>query len=504
MIQSAANNPQRFELTPTLLVEHDGRRFPRTWDRTPQEPAYRLGMQAEINEGLSLADKLAESVWKQLPWNLRPPEVDRQELVQTYIASLTQLDRFRQDVDNLLRLACRANLEFRQGLGETHVQSRDEAMGKKLDEMFSHAEYAWSPLRNVLNAKLVSLPGSALRETLNEALSEAVRDFSKQFIELLAKLVDAEMFGLVEWLPNQCCSYHFFKQVVIQDNEGASTRVENSYFSGAYRHRSRNERVGTRRKEVVKGKGQHHYRLARHQHEVMNAVRTSIANSRVVMPPPVKLLVENVPDWLDEHVKVIDGDLFRERIVERDAGCENWADIQVQDEPIYGTEPGVIIGPFVLTGWGPREVEAETTRREQEAEQELAAEAARALPPLVFIALVISSLALGTIMIGLAKGGIGLLVAVMVAMAAVTAIWQASFTYGKSVHLPSPDVFAHLNAGFWGSTMLILGWMGAILVSPTPLVIAVTAFGVGGTCLVQLHRLYPAALAAMLPFLRSV
>jgi len=66
-------------------------------------------------------------------------------------------------------------------------------------------------------------------------------------------------------------------------------------------------------------------------------------------------LIEKIPDWLYPFVQVIDGDIFRERIIERDTQVEEWVDsVEVRDEPICGTEPGVIIGPFVLTGWGPR------------------------------------------------------------------------------------------------------------------------------------------------------
>ncbi len=95
----------------------------------------------------------------------------------------------------------------------------------------------------------------------------------------------------------------------------------------------------------------------------MNAVRASIRNSQVVMPPAVVRLVEVVPEWLDDFVQVIDGDIFRKRIIEQDTKVKNWADMQVRDEPIIGCEPGVIIGPYVLTGWGPREVAAESDRR---------------------------------------------------------------------------------------------------------------------------------------------
>ena len=88
----------------------------------------------------------------------------------------------------------------------------------------------WRPLANILDASLISLPVPTLRSRLDAALGEAVDEFTQQFFELLAKLVDRTLFGLVEWLPNQCCNYFFFRSVVIQENEGASRTTTESRF----------------------------------------------------------------------------------------------------------------------------------------------------------------------------------------------------------------------------------------------------------------------------------
>ena len=84
----------------------------------------------------------------------------------------------------------------------------------------------------------------------------------------------------------------------------------------------------------------HHFRFARHEHKVINAVRTSIGNSAVVIPPPVANLIKAIPTWLYPSVEVIDGDIIRERIIERDTGVEDWRVAQVDDEPIVDWEMG--------------------------------------------------------------------------------------------------------------------------------------------------------------------
>jgi len=348
-------------------VELTGRRFPSQWEEPRSRPKNRIRKLTQEPRADDLSVLIGHEIRSRLPWSRLPTSIpDVQPLVEAYIGSLTQLDRFRKEVENLIRVACETNLEFRQQSGETHEQARDAALQAKLGEMLSAAAVDWLPTRNIIDARLVSRPVNELRQQLDAALDHAVSQFCVGFFESLAKLVDRELFGLVEWLPNNCCSYHFFKRVVIQENEGAqATSVKTKFHSESEPDPETGRRiVGTRTTTTTRGSGKHQHRLARHQHDVMNAFHTSIGNSNVVMPPQVTRLCQAVPEWLHPFVRVIDGTIFRERIVERDTGVENWQDVQIHDEPIVGWEPGVVIGPYVLTGWGPREVRAEQQRRE--------------------------------------------------------------------------------------------------------------------------------------------
>ena len=209
-------------------------------------------------------------------------------------------------------------------------------------------------------------------------LTEAVAEFTQQFFELLAKLVDRTLFGLVEWLPEQSCHYFFFRCVVIQENEGptppatqgppswldslsadprqtirtdritenavASQRITESRFQEPTLAREGQPRViGRRTTTEVQGKGKHYHRLARHEHFVIDALRTSIGNSRVVMPPEVKELVDHIPKWLYPFIqrgrwKALPGTDHRTGYPVQD-----WVHEVVRDEPIFGCEPAVIL-----------------------------------------------------------------------------------------------------------------------------------------------------------------
>jgi hypothetical protein len=468
MLATDTSNTQR----ETADIELGGRRFPAHWLEPKTKGASRLRQLAPPPNHDQLPAAVAKEILSRLSWAQLSADVSEvQPLVEAYVASLNQLAQFRQEVDLLLRAACEANLDFRQESGETHAAARDAALQSERDDMLRQAACDWFPPRNVLDAKLVSRPVPEVRRRLDQAITEAVAEFTKQLFALFAKLVDHELFGLVEWMPNNCCAYHFFKRVVIQENDGASHAVNEVRFDRATQRDPVTGRrhIGRRTTRIAQGEGRHTHRLARHQHDVMNAIRTSIDNSRVVMPPPVERLCRAVPDWLKPFVEVIDGTIFRERIIERDVRVANWEDVQVIDEPIVGYEPGVILGSYVLTGWGPREVEAELRRRatltqEHESAQQAAsatlrypiATAGSALLAIVTVALMFRA------MNGVGSGWIVLLTAAL----ALGLAWQAAFDFATVRRDALVIPWANLLTFSLGCQFAVVLWLIARLYYP--------------------------------------
>jgi len=464
-------------------VELQGRRFPALWDAPRLRSPERLRQLAPPPQKVELKDRVAEEVWSRLLWQQLPPDAaETRVVVDAYIQSLTQLERFRWDVDELVRAACQANLEFRQEQGETNVVAREAVLSGQLTEMLDAAVSQWLPTRNVVDARLVSQPLSEVRQRLDAALTQAVDDFGRQLFDLLARLVDRELFGLVEWLPNNCCAYHFFKRIVIQENDGASRRVmSETRFNQVTERDAETGRqiVGRRTVEETRGQGRHLHRFARHQHDVIQAVHTSIGNSRVVMPPQVQRLCEAVPEWLYPFVQVIDGTIVRERIIERDTRVDQWADRTQRDEPIIGCEPGVILGSFVLTGWGPREVKAEEMRREsvlhEATTHSSVTSAQRRWQLLTGVAVVLAVCAMA-LTLQAQRGAGGGLFAVLATLATLVAVWQAALDYATVRRNPTAAIWAHCTTAALGGQLLIVLWLIVRLHQPlswiTPLMLA--------------------------------
>lgn len=339
-----------------MEINRAGRFFPEPLNTPAQNKSNRIRkLQTNPTED-SIPDRIASAISERLTWNRNKNGrvLNTDVLAAEYVESLKQLKTFRDEVQQVFQEACRANLEFRQESGETHVEARDAVLSKRLSEMMSEASQDWTPPENIASAELFSLPIDRCQQRIDESLSIEVSKFGRQLLEQLAKLVDKKLCGLVEWLPNNCCRYHFFRRVVLQGDAVRSSDID---------FLTDDESPNSIRRTTNKVSVQHQIRHARHEHELINTVRTSIGNSTVVMPPQIVRLVENIPEWLYPFVEVIDGQIIRERIIERDISVEDWTQVQVRDEPVIGPDPGIIIGPYVLSGWGTREIERELKRR---------------------------------------------------------------------------------------------------------------------------------------------
>ena len=309
------------------------------------------------DDGSRIRSQLAADLWQRMEFLSldEGADHDKDELIETYGKSLSQIVGFGEDVHSLILAVCRTNLESRAGGGRQDDAERRAAVGRKFNEMIEKASPRIMPPKNVLTADLIALPGDTVYETLKKSVRASVVEFVKEFFAVLERLVDKRIAGLIEWLGDNLCRYHFFKEVVIHEGVTMEETVSTSqsWLEQDY------ETITTKRTV------ENEYRLAHHEHHVTHAFHTSIANSRVVVPLKVQGLIDKIPGWLAEYIDIVDGSLFRERVIERKYDEDTFTDVQTRDVPVprMGWEPAVVIGSIVLTGWGPREIDAELARR---------------------------------------------------------------------------------------------------------------------------------------------
>ena len=467
----------------TFEVMRADRRFPMLPDARHSPPRNRIRELQVQPTDETLPERLSQAISQRLAWHEIPfaQNPDRETVVGAYVNSLKQLAGFRNDIENLVFEVCRANLEFRQGAGETHAEARDAILKTKLDEMMDQAFSGWMPAKNIVSADLLSQSPNVYVTQLDASLTNEAVNFSRQLFEMLQRMVDLELFGLVEWLPKQCCRYHFFRRVVIQGAAEQTDTITETMTSDEAdaRVRSFGRRVIGNRRTTSTHSIKHEIRFARHEHELINAVRTSIRNSTVIMPPQILRLVESIPEWLYPFVEVIDGHIVRELIVERDVSVEDWTKVDVRDEPILDLDPGIVIGPYVLSGWGSVEIRKEQERRlaiEQAATQQFHQ---RLAPVLITAAIGLSGIALWLQYRWMLGHG-GLLFVILSTATAIAATWQASADHAIRHRFAAPKYYAQCMTIGMALVLLLAEWGVARMFNSlswvTPVILGATAF----------------------------
>jgi len=374
-----------------------------------------------------------------------------------------QLREYRDDVDRILEAACHANLEFRQGDCELNPEARDVACNTTFEKMMaeiSERSGRWDPAETIVSRELVSQSPNVIRPQFEEALQQEVENFARQFFDLLDHLVKRKLCGHVEWSPNQCCSYYFFRRVVIQ-----TAAETNNHVVEARHPISKNEDlrwVTGQRTTTTTQNVTHRIQSARHEHDLIEAMRTSIRNSNVVMSPPITRLVESVPDWLYPFVEVVDGRIVREHKEEEFLNSEEWTRVDVHDEPIFHFDPAIIIGPFVLTGWGPAECHREQERRlairrakDQSNMQILHAR----LTPVASIAAGLMVAAALWFLYRWLQGSGGLFMVVLATCVALAVTWQAFYSSAVRRREANQNLYAHGMTIGAGLLLLTTEWV---------------------------------------------
>ena len=139
-----------------------------------------------------------------------------------------------------------------------------------------------------------------------EELRSKVQSVVTDLYSALDRLVNNEGVGLIQWLNGSLCKFHFFRDVVVHELQ-KSTAHETRTVSRP----NASSQFVTTVSEVRAQSGVNTQRLARHEHELMNAVAQSVQECSLIIPRTVQRVVELIPDWLQPLAKIVSGDCIR-------------------------------------------------------------------------------------------------------------------------------------------------------------------------------------------------
>ncbi len=290
---------------------------------------------------------------ERLPFRkLTASDVSRDVLFAAYIDSLSALNKVRSEMLALLDAVATASIVRETELPEDAWQEVEASI---------RAEYRTQldVPRNLAGAELGALPHAEIRKHLQDRLSHALTTLVCQFFDGLSTLIDRQLVGLVHWFGTNAVTYRFYRHRIRTHAVLTTVTDERKSEPEAWVTETRRRRTKSLPVEVI---------LECHRHDAVDAFWTSIDNTKVVMPPNVRALIETIPDWMRPSIRIIDGYLIRERN-EEVGRKESSVVLSVEEETIteynYGLEPAVVLGSIVLIGWGPKEIAEEQATRKK-------------------------------------------------------------------------------------------------------------------------------------------
>ncbi len=263
---------------------------------------------------------------------------NQKAVITAYNQVLIDLTQRRDEWQAFLRSCCAIDLFEQTGLeSDEHSRRSQSARRRWQNELASDARLEAYQYESVLTAKLASLPVEQLKTELMTCANTCLEEFNRHCLAQLVRLVELEVFGIAQWFDGNC-QYCFFRRQVRSSH--VSTSFENHWDWDIERR-------------VVTGKTTMH--LYCHEHHLIDAQQCPPDAAGIPIPEKLDQLLAETPAWIFDYLKLITGTMIKENVVEEVESEETWQ--QVEEIPRMHFDPALVIGPFVLLAWGPRDEE---------------------------------------------------------------------------------------------------------------------------------------------------
>ncbi len=308
---------------------------------------------------------LSDSIWTALPITDFSTAMTHTDVARSVGQCAATLEQKQQDVRQFVESICYHAVELR--VRGPHIpDARASALQSARLPLLEAVNQVTQPLRPALTADLMAQPLSVVHPEVNAWVREACHTIAGQLLLSMHVLVELETVGVIEWPGETTCKLHFFRHLVTQDRIRTQTTRQVTEDGD-----SDNQIV--RVTELRQTMGRNLYSIERHEHHVMNAEVREVDRTQFPIPQTYQEFIHAIPPWIKQYVRILEGDLILERVTQRDLREETWETTAVQ-RTAYEIEPAILLGHYVITGWGQQEVDREQFRRNRIAQREPQAE----------------------------------------------------------------------------------------------------------------------------------
>lgn len=301
-----------------------------------------------------LFGQLRDDFWQMLPTSDVEQAASHDALVRATARCSQLLEQRRKEIRDFVNVLCLhvVNIQVR---GELHPEAARFASASARRDLLAAVEQVFVPIEPILTADLMPQPLPVVQDAVQNWLKTATHNVASQFVLALHALVESDVVGIIEWTSEQVCKLHYFRHTVIQ---GRVTTHKTSIVE-------RIERDTLTIEETEKLRARNRYTVERHEHHVMNAEALKLEQTRLPIPQKYNDLINRIPEWLRPQVRILEGDLFLEHAANRLIRQDEWETERIVRNT-YKIDPAILLGHYVLSGWGEQEVDREIHRQRRE------------------------------------------------------------------------------------------------------------------------------------------
>ncbi len=347
----------------------------------------------------------------------------------------------RQAVESLWK----TNTEF-QAKGQENVQQRERFLAEYHQLLSREISLSLPEPQQTLSAELEDMLVELAHIKLRDILQQRLHDLAMSICDLMDRLVDLELVGVVNFPVPTACDAVFYRDVIIQEELGRQT-VRGAREVAAV-HISGFTEVQQVRQEIVEvTRGRHVLRHGKYDMYLSEAKLHSPDVFSKTIPVGIKRFLDGLPVWLRQIVRIVDGKRRSFFIYAHDLPVDEWEEKAVSvvdleevrlltpDERVAYC-PLVMFGHYVLTGWGE--------------EENVVEEARSAGGKLQWAAYLLLAVVAGAVALG---QWVHPLISLLGAVAACLSVM--SFVEGQRQHL----IAENLPREFWPSLSLTVAWI---------------------------------------------
>ena len=214
---------------------------------------------------------------------------------------------------------------------------------------------------SIVTAKLSSEPLDKVKATLESHIDDSIARVSILIQAQLIKLVELEVISIIEWFGDDTCTFKRFTRGLTARCKGENEKTRRIWWTNEGWKKTVRNSIYCEASRTLSCRIQH----------LVNAKSYQLGESKVLVPREQTNFIALIPGWLSPAARIVEGILIRETLIEQDICVHKWE--MTHDTIQWHDDPAVILGPFVLSAWGPTEIQAELAKQEADLKR-LAAE----------------------------------------------------------------------------------------------------------------------------------